>query len=1090
MSLTARRLQVVFGLVAWLLAGSAWAQPSDRGPGRELPDLSRSLESTEWVGRPVVRVELITVGGRWHQREALSRVRVGEPYSAELARRALGEILNTGRYANATAEVQPEAGGVVLRLLLLPRRLIAGVRTSGGAPDLDQALQAAGVVEGTEITAPDLDVIKEQLSAYYARRGYPKAKVRVDTLDTDAPLSVVLSVDVAVGDVLTVVDRRIQYWPWPALPLVQNLAEAYAVRVGDVADLEATAAADRDLADSLRALGFHRAEVSHELITEPAGARLLVSVRSGPRLRLKFENNRSFDDDTLRDALSLEERTDHVESILVETLQDFYQRHGFFDVHVSVERRGGDDDQINDLVFRVREGKRLRIESRIYPCLSGERSAADVSSEIDSFLSEELPGAELLGAVDPAVIDDTLGPPSRAGSEVAPQRFDPWSTYHPAVYERALKHLRDLYRSEGYLSAEVGPVSLMRDRCDRRSKPGECRPLPMPQPSHRYCVYDSIGRPAPLSDDGLVTCTSGRGHRCSDTAALYIPVRLGPRTQLFDISFEGNELLVEGDLIERIELELGEPVSQAELERARRQILEAYEDEGFAFAEVEVKLDLSPDQTRGRARFVIVERERVRVSRIVIRGATRTHETVIRSRIALEEGGWYERGLVRKTEERLATLGVFSSVAVGLQDPHVPAREKVVIVTVQERKSQYLEVRPGFSTGEGFRITFEYGHRNLMDSAIKFTLRSQLGILPNLLILEDDVRANYEELDLSERLERRNTAAVVFPDIGLGPLFRFSLEGVDVRDNARDFGLTKDAGIASLLFVPTSRVSAELAVSLELNDAQIFGGQALQDYIEEHPTERDAFRVPEGTTRAVAQRLGAAWDRRDNKLDATRGTLVSFSVEHVRADPVGEDAQRAAGESSDVFTPTTSEFLRYSNRIAGYLRLSDSGVAFAMSFRWGYIQQLFEESRTYPDRLFFLGGVDSLRGFLQDSLIPQDIAEQILSPTSDLTVREVVIRGGDAFVNPRFELRIPLGANLQTALFLDAGNLWRDPAHVDLLTLRYAAGTGIRVGTPIGPLVFDYGFNLDRVLDEVDKTRENQRFWEDLGAFHFSIGVF
>jgi len=100
------------------------------------------------------------------------------------------------------------------------------------------------------------------------------------------------------------------------------------------------------------------------------------------------------------------------------------------------------------------------------------------------------------------------------------------------------------------------------------------------------------------------------------------------------------------------------------------------------------------------------------------------------------------------------------------------------------------------------------------------------------------------------------------------------------------------------------------------------------------------------------------------------------------------------------------------------------------------------------------------------------------------------VRGGDIFVNPRAELRIPLSTNVQTALFVDAGNLWTDPDKLNAFDLRYAAGTGIRIATPIGPLVFDYGFNIDRVLDKLDPNRKDQRFWEELGAFHFSIGLF
>ncbi|MFO0570367.1 MAG: BamA/TamA family outer membrane protein, partial [Polyangiaceae bacterium] len=88
------------------------------------------------------------------------------------------------------------------------------------------------------------------------------------------------------------------------------------------------------------------------------------------------------------------------------------------------------------------------------------------------------------------------------------------------------------------------------------------------------------------------------------------------------------------------------------------------------------------------------------------------------------------------------------------------------------------------------------------------------------------------------------------------------------------------------------------------------------------------------------------------------------------------------------------------------------------------------------------------------------------------------------------ELRIPLSGNVQTGLFLDSGNLWRDPQKVNPLRLRYAVGSGLRIGTPIGPLVFDYGFNVERILDQIDPSRTEQRFWESIGAFHFSIGLF
>jgi outer membrane protein assembly factor BamA len=194
--------------------------------------------------------------------------------------------------------------------------------------------------------------------------------------------------------------------------------------------------------------------------------------------------------------------------------------------------------------------------------------------------------------------------------------------------------------------------------------------------------------------------------------------------------------------------------------------------------------------------------------------------------------------------------------------------------------------------------------------------------------------------------------------------------------------------------------------------------------------------------------------------------------------------------------------MQYTSRIAGYIPLSKRGLALALSFRWGLNAQLIERSHTYPDRLFFMGGVDSMRGFTQDSVIPEDLAQQLLDSqalsVSDpgdnemLTVDRILIRGGDVFLNPRAELRIPITSSVQTALFLDTGNLWSTPRAFQEgeFRLRYAIGSGLRISTPVGPLVFDYGFNLERILDKIDPSRTRQRFWESLGAFHFSIGLF
>ena len=1110
-----RLLALLSVLVALVLSRRASAE--DPGSvAADVPSL-RQLRPAPGVedllGKPVRRIDVLVEGGGLGPSQ-LVRVREGEPLTVELCERALRELADTGLYADLRAEAEPWGDGVRLLFQVLPRRILERIRIQGGRFDVAQTLRALDLAIGREITERDLAGVEQGVGRYYVRHGYPEVEVHASLLETDEPLRGVLVIVIQSGPALSIERRRFEVTPDPTDEALIAVARSYRVRRHDRADEDQLDEADADLATRLRSRGWHQAEVSHELreLAAPASAQLAVRIDAGPRFTFRFEGNQTFDASQLRAVLELDSE-DRSALTLVERLREHYIRYGFYDVEVEVESRSSEDGRLRELAFTVREGLPVRVVAREYPCLTGERTPAEIGSEIDSFL-RDLPGTGVFTAVDPRGIDELYGPHHPTGARVTPRAFNPWNTYVPAVYKRATKHLQDLYRSEGYLSAIVGPVQVVRRPCDPRSPPGECRPIGPRKSLALVCRYDELG--VPVGErvmNSPETChpDAAHGRQCEPDLILVVPIRLGPRTILYDMAFEGNERRVDQELAEIAALELGQPVSQPELERARRRLLDAYAEEGYAFASIETRLELSPDHTRARVTFVINESDRVTVSGVVIHGARRTNEGVIRRRVALVEGGPYRRSLVRKTESRLALLGVFSSVTVSLEAPDVPAREKVVIVTVQERIPQSVGGTFGASSGEGPRGSFEYEHRNLGGGAIQLRLRASLSYLPDFLILEQDVRDKFAELErdrgVGARLERRISASVEFPDMGLGPLFRLGVEGLAVRDNSRDFGITKSAGLITLIYRPTSRVSAQLGPSIELNDAQILGEAgkgALREYLETNPDRASLFRVPEGRTVAFAQQLSAVWDRRDNPLGATRGTFASARIEHVRATPTDELGElfrlRALPNqtaNADVFEAIVSDFVRFSNRMAGYLPLGAKRLALAMSLGWGVNIQTFSGSQTYPDRLFTLGGVDSMRGFLQDSLIPEDIAQQLLNPESGLRLSQVVVRGGDFFVNPRSELRVPLGwRQIHSAFFVDAGNLWADAASlrfedvVNPTHLRYTAGAGLRIGTPIGPLVFDYGFNLERVLDQIDRGRPRQRGWEDLGAFHFSIGVF
>lgn len=1065
-------------------AGRESTESSELPDANALSEPAPAPDLTAFLGKPLLQVVLVERYSGVERVVDLRLVRAGEGFSAAVTRRAMAELLEHGDYAEIEAQVEAHGHGVRLRLVALERRVVTGIEVSGGSLGSEQVLSAARIAAGDEVTRPELDRVAQRVAALYRRRGFPDVVASAEMVPSHEPRRVGVRVEVQPGRPLTVERRRFEV-TGPLHPELSRQLETYAVGALERADEERLNEADEALTQQLQRSGWYHARVSHRL----DGAQLVVEIDAGYLYRVRFEGNRSFDASALLAVLELDAVDRSSEGAMLERVRDYYVARGFLDVEVRVEDRPAPGSV--DRVFVIRERGQVKVQGRTFPCLRGQRSSAQVNDEIDGVLSEALPGADdWLGPPSSQLVDESMG--SRGGRRVEPLVLDPWRSYAPEAYDRALTHLRDLYRSEGYLSAVVGPVSVLRRACAPNSKPGRCEPLGVRVAPESICP--EVDNPVPVEDpapDPGLTCVPDpmRGISCEPNVVLSIPVKLGPRTVLWNVEFAGNTRVLEQRLAEVAALELGRPVSQVELQKARRRLLDLYADEGYAFASVDVDLELSQDHTRGSARFVISERERVEISAIVVRGAQRTSESLILGRLELKAGDVYRRQAVRQSEEQLATLGVFASVAISLEDPDVPAKRKVMLVEVVERFPQYVDIKPGLSTGEGARIALEYGHRNLDGKAMQLRFRVQLGYLPGFLIFEDDVREDFEQLSLANRIERRNTVTLELP---VGKRYRFAIDGIDVRDNSRDFGITKRALILTLTHRPSRVLSLVTGPSFELNDARVFGDtQNLQQYLEANPEQVRLLNVPEGRSFAVAWRVGSTWDRTDNPLGPTRGTLVSAEIEPVVAylteDSAAVQLEACQGAGNDPATcEFTSRFLKFTNRLAGYIPFTDTGLSLALSVRWGANFQLVDNSSTYPDRLFFLGGADSLRGYLQASLIPQDIAEQLQEEDPDapnqesrLTARKVVIRGGDFILNPRVELRIPLTKLLHTAVFLDTGNVWRDIDNVDPTVLRYTAGSGLRVITPVGPLAFDYGFKLDR------------RFYEtDVGAFHFSVGLF
>jgi outer membrane protein assembly factor BamA len=191
----------------------------------------------------------------------------------------------------------------------------------------------------------------------------------------------------------------------------------------------------------------------------------------------------------------------------------------------------------------------------------------------------------------------------------------------------------------------------------------------------------------------------------------------------------------------------------------------------------------------------------------------------------------------------------------------------------------------------------------------------------------------------------------------------------------------------------------------------------------------------------------------DNQLNARRGYQVTFHLEQ-------------AGR----LVPGTYNYYGFSIDGRQYLPIG-SRVVVASRLQLGNIRPAADAPGNVPfSKKYFLGGATSVRGW----------GRYEVSPLSDSGLPI----GGNSLLAFSEELRADIHGKLGAVFFIDGGNVWADSGGMNVRDLRYAVGPGLRYQTPIGPVRFDVGYQLNPNPDLRVNGVPHLRRWR----MHFSIG--
>jgi len=989
-----------------------------------VPGRARAQSLGDAEGRPIGTVRYDPSDPR-HDAAADAGLRAGTPVTATGLREAIRQLWRLHRYSDVRVYLDRRADGQVDVLFrTVPILRLESLELSGGR-SLGREDVARGMAfrPDREVTAEELPSIEAAVERTYAERGFGAARASARIVPTAEPGRVVLSVRVEEGPPVLLASIRFE---GDLAVDREAVAEAFIVRRDDPYDQLRVRRGLERVRALYRSLGYHDATIDDPLpITRPDGRiDLAIPVRPGPRYEIRFEGSLRARRPDLREALDLDRErglSDAVIGTLEDRLAEWYRQRGFRTARVSAVRRIDRSGRTATLSFRIVEGRQVRVRQLVF---SGNAHFDDdfLREQVWSFLEEKIPASLFFQPIDLDALDD-LGVSGRPG----PGSGD-WNRPPPIRVS----------------AREVFDEEIYKDAVD-----------------HLVELYRADGFLGVVVDPPVVV-------ERDDLARVTIRVREGPRTMIAEVRYVGNRALTTADLASATELRTGEPLSQRLAEEALTKLEELYANEGFLFARIDRALLTSQDGARARVTFTIVEGRPVRITSILIRGNELTNPTLVRDRLTFVAGDTYRPREAERSRERLMSLGIFRSVTIEPLDPEVEDADKAVVVTVRERPSQYVDLRAGGSTGEGLRFGLEYGYRNLFGWALALTLRAEFSY--QVFFPDEDFETAFHDMPLGDQLERRFIVGFALPSTPAAPFLSTGLQVSHQRQNELTFGYTTLGALVTFSTSVLRPFTPRVDLGVETADQEIFNEAELNAYLQTHDDLRlrRLLRLPSGESAVGIIGTSVAVDLRDNPFTPSNGFFGSVT-----------------GELVNSLTASVSEFVKLSTLVSGYVPVGKSEIVVAVSGRIGRIFHLAERSETYQNRRFFLGGTDTIRGFPEESLIPQDIADEAKRQAEEDPEADPlpVNPGGDAFLTMRGEVRFPIFGGIAGGLFVDTGNLWSTAENAfSPFSLRTAVGAGVRYITPVGALALDYGLNLEpRRFGALD---------EPSGAVHFSVGLF
>lgn len=479
---------------------------------------------------------------------------------------------------------------------------------------------------------------------------------------------------------------------------------------------------------------------------------------------------------------------------------------------------------------------------------------------------------------------------------------------------------------------------------------------------------------------------------------------------VYKLDIQGNTVFRTQFLAELLNIQAGSVLDLNYVKERLKEIETLYLKQGYILVSF-------PDvhMTEDGTLHITVEEGTIEDIKLV--GNEKTKDHVVLRELRFSKGHPFNKFLASRSMERLYNLGFFEDVNMKLLPGESSSHSVIVEIDMIEQKTGIVTVGAGYSNSDGIVGMVEVGDSNFRGTGDKVNVHWEFG--------GSGRGKNYQFSYTRPWINDKGDS------LGFSLYNRiYQYDDFDATGNTVAEYQKRKKGWN----LTWGRVSDEYRTNYlnfestkEALNSEINPGPVMQNN-DKATQQKWATAIVNNFGRTNSMTFTHVYDSRDNYFNATKGKRFSCSLQW-----------GGHGLGGDF------DFYKFTAEGRFYKQLGN-GHVLALRLMGGYISGHI----SYSD-LFSLGGANNLRGYEDDQF------------------------KGDKMYAATLEYRLPIAKKVQGVLFTDVGSTWgidrgQIPWYEDDKAIHFAAGVGLRLQTPIGPVRLDYGYGKK-------------------GKFHFSFGT-